>query len=428
MLGMSAQASDPANPAAGILPEPRVRVRPAQVPGPRGLRRLRAAGARQFWEWSEYRDSACASEARALRVSGSERHSGAPLSSVYFGSGNHLAYLLGVVYGDYRVEEERQALRAWQVRRWLRELGQQADLVLADLPWPYDHLLAGRGFLELPAWIDQTLPLPEHWQDVLSQLRSSARGEDLRKIRKQGLSCRLVRDEAATHRFYREMYVPHVTARFGEAAFVEPEWKVQYCAAQGFLREILRAGEVVAGQVLYGEGDALQFLWAGTVGGVHGEHSRGAFPALFYFGILHAFESGYRAADYCGSRPLLADGIFQLKRRWGGHVHDGWSRDTLFLSPTNLGPGVQGFLAGNPVITRGRDGLVGKVFLGANAAGPEDVAKAEQFYATGGLAAIRVCSLLPATAAALDAARARRGIELVDLRGEREPVVAYGQA
>ena len=90
----------------------------------------------------------------------------------------------------------------------------KVDFVVADLPWPYHHLLADRGLLETPAWVDQKLELPESWEEVF-ELRSSARGEDLRKIRKHGLQYRIVRDEEAIRRFYAEMYVPHLTNRFG---------------------------------------------------------------------------------------------------------------------------------------------------------------------------------------------------------------------
>jgi hypothetical protein len=395
------------------------------VEQPGGLVRVRAGTERLYWQWQEYRESAATREAIALLVHGLEKHSGAPLRSLYLGSGNHLSYVLGLLYDEYRVEEEHRHLKAWQARSWVDGYRNKVDFVAADLPWPYHRLLAGRGLLEAPAWVNQKLQLADHWQDVLAQLRSSARGEDLRKIRKHGLQYRIVRDEEAIRRFYDEMYVPHLTNRFGSAAYIEPEWKVRYCAENGALMEILREGEIVAGQVLFGDRQSMQFLWAGTSGGEFGQQSQGVFPALYYFGVLYAFEGGYRETDYCGSRPLLSDGIFQLKRRWGGHVYDGWSRDTLFFLPTNLGQANLGFLTRHPLIARCGHDLVGKVCLGAEPIEPDDVVRAEQVYATAGLRAIRLYSLQPPSPAALDAARATPGIELVDLSREPEPAAAY---
>ena len=392
---------------------------------PGGLARVRAGTERLYWQWQEYRESAATREASALLVSGPEKHSGAPLRSLYFGSGNNLSYVLGLLYDEYRIEEEHRHLHAWQVKNWVERYRDKVDFVSADLPWPYHHLLADRGLLETPAWVDQKLSLPERWEDVLAQLRGSARGEDLRKIRKHGLQYRIVRDEEAIRRFYDEMYVPHLTNRFGSAAYIEPEWKVHYCAENGALMEILRDGEIVAGQVLFGDRQDMQLLWAGTSRGEFGQQSQGVFPALYYFGILYAFELGCHAADYCGSRPLLSDGIFQLKRRWGGHVYDGWSRDTLFFLPINLGQANLGFLTRHPLIARCRQGLVGKVFLGTEPIQPDDVARAELVYATAGLQAIRLYSLQRPGPAALDAARATPGIELVDLSCEAQPAAAY---
>ncbi|MBP6106307.1 MAG: hypothetical protein V9E93_16830 [Steroidobacteraceae bacterium] len=407
------------------LPEPRSATRPAMVGRPDGLARVRAGTERLYWQWQEYRESAATHEASALLVTGSERHSGAPLRSLYFGSGNHLSYVLGLLYDEYRIEEEHRHLHAWQARNWVEGYRNKVDFVVADLPWPYHRLLADRGLLQSPAWVDQKLSLPESWGGVLAQLRSSARGEDLRKIRKHGLRYRIVRDEEAIRRFYGEMYVPHLTNRFGSSAYIEPEWKVRYCAENGALMEILREGEVVAGQVLFGDRQSLQLLWAGTSGGEFGQQSQGVFPALYYFGLLYAFERGYHEADYCGSRPLLSDGIFQLKRRWGGQVYDGWSRDTLFFLPIHLGQANLGFLTRHPLIARCGQDLVGKVMLGTEPIQPDDVARAELVYATAGLQAIRLYSLQRPGADALDAARATTGIELVDLSREAQPAATY---
>jgi hypothetical protein len=407
------------------LPEPHSPTRPAMVSQPGGLARLRANTERLYWEWQEYRESVATRDSMALLVSGSEKHSGTPLKTLYFGSGNHLSYVLGLLYDEYSVEDEHRHLHAWQVRQWVIGQRSTADLITADLPWPYHRLIAGRGFLEVPAWVNQKLPLPGRWEEVLAQLRSSARGEDLRKIRRNGLQYRIVRDEDAIRRFYNEMYVPHLTNRFGDAAYIEPEWKVQYCVENGALMQILREGEVVAGQVLFGDRQSMQLLWAGTAGGEFGQRSQGVFPALYYFGVLYAFEGGYREADYCGSRPLLSDGIFQLKRRWGGRVYDGWSRDTLFFKPTNIGPSNLSFLTRHPMLARcGRD-LVGKIFFGSEMIQPDDVARAEQVHVTPGLRATRLYSLTSPSPEALDAARETGTIELVDLSRESDPAAAY---
>jgi hypothetical protein len=311
------------------------------------------------------------------------------------------------------------------VRKLIAAHEPDADLVVADLPWPWHRLLRGRGYLEVPAWINQRFRLPERWADVFPRLRRSARGEDMRNIRKSRLQARLVRDDAAIRRFYEELYVPHLKRRFGEAAYIEPEWKIRYCVESGTLMEIHREGELMAAQVLWGSRGSLHFLWSGLTREEYGRETRGAFPALYYYGIVHAFENGFAEADYCGSRPVLADGIFQLKRRWGASVHDGWSRDTLFIRPRRLSGACLELLGRSPLIVRDAGGLAGRVLCGAAPAGFADVERAVQAWASDGIREIAIFSLLPPTPGALAAARESLGVRIVDLSSEADPAAAY---
>lgn len=407
-----------------VLPEPPQAERPAREPGPRGLARLKSGVERAYWDALEYLESAAQRHVGALAYSGLEKQSGEPLRLLYVGSGNHLAWVRDLAFRECRLESAEDGLAVWNARRIAEARGRDADLVVLDLPWPWDRLLRGRGYVEVPAWINQRFALPGRWPDVFPRLRRSARGEDMRSIRKNRLEYRLVRDEAAIRRFYDEMYVPHLTRRFGEAAYIEPEWKIRYCVASGTLMEIRRDGELVAAQVLWGSRGSMHFLWAGAAGREFGHETRGVFPALYYYGILHAFERGFEEADYCGSRPVLSDGIFQMKRRWGASVHDGWSRDTVFVRPRRLEGAALAFLLRNPLVARAGGGLVGRVLV-AGAATAEDVGRAGQVYASDGIREIRIDSLASPAPGAAEAAAMAPGVRIVDLGREADPAAAY---
>lgn len=405
------------------LPEPAHLARPPPAPGPRGIARVRSAFERAYWDSREFLASAAERHAGALVFAGKERKSGKPLRLLYFGSGNHLAWVRDLAFSECELESERLRIPAWRARREVEAAG-DVDLVVADMPWPWERCLRGQGLVEVPAWINQRLELPERWPDVFPRLRRSARGEDLRAIRKHGLTFRLVQDEAATRRFYEGMYVPHLRSRFGEAAYIEPEWKIRYCVEQGTLMEVLRGDDVVAAQVLWGSRGSLHFLWAGTAGRDYGAETRGIFPALYYYGLLYAFENGYGEADYCGSRPVLGDGIFQMKRRWGARVLDGWSRDSLFFRPRSLDGACLDFLARNAFVERRAGGLAGKLLL-PGAAGTADVERAVQQYASDGIREIAIYSREAPSPEALAAAAAAPGVRIVDLSREADPAAAY---
>ena len=140
--------------------------------------------------------------------------------------------------------------------------------------------------------------------------------------------------------------------------------------------------------------------------------------------MLYAFENGYDEVDYCGSRPVLSDGIFQMKRRWGASVFDGWSRDTLFVRPRRMSAASLAFLARNPFIAREAGGLAGRVFC-ADAATADDVARAEQVCASDGIREIRIDSLQAPAPGALEAAAAAPRIRIVDLSREADAAAAY---
>lgn len=407
-----------------VLPEPADATRPARPPGPRGFARLKSGVERAYWESLEFLESAAQRHVGALLYSGIEKQSGEPLRLLYVGSGNHLAWVRGLAFRECHLESKEDGIATWAARGLVASRGGDADLVVADLPWPWHRLLQGRGFVEVPAWINQRFALPERWPEVLPRLRRSARGEDMRSIRKHRLAYRLVRDESAIRRFYDEMYVPHLTRRFGEAAWIEPEWKIRYCVDSGTLMEIRRDEELVAAQVLWGSRGSLHFLWAGAVGDHYGRETRGIFPALYYFGLLHAFERGFEEADYCGSRPVLADGIFQMKRRWGARVLDGWSRDSLFLRPRTLDGACLDFLARNAFVERRGGGLAGKLLL-PGSAGAADVERAVQQYASDGIREIAIYSREAPAPEALAAAAAAPGVRIVDLSREADPAAAY---
>jgi hypothetical protein len=409
------------------LPVPASPMRPAMDAAPRALARIADACGRTYRDSLEFLDSAASWRGFGRVISGAEKHSGLPLRAAYFGSGNHAAYVRDLLFRESRVESEEPGLRAWQAGGWLDSRANEVDVVVADMPWPWHRLLRGRGHVEVPAWINQRMRLPPRWEDVLPQLRRSARGEDLRSIRKHRLTYRLVREEEAVRRFYEQMYVPHLKRRFGEAAYVEPEWKIRWCVDTGILMEILREGEPVAAQVLWGSRGALHFLWAGATGDAYGPHTRGIFPALYYYGILYAFESGFGEVDYCGTRASLGDGIFQMKRRWGAAVYDGWSRDTLFFGFRHLDGAGEALLTHNALVARSNGRLVGRMYCGAVPAAAEHVERAVQHYACTGVHEIRIYSRAKPEAAAFEAARAAGCVEIVDLSAEPDPAAAYGR-
>ena len=146
-----------------------------------------------------------------------------------------------------------------------------------------------------------------------------------------------------------------------------------------------------------------------------------ALLALWFLGIYNRFVRLRNLAQEAWSGVDV-----QLKRRWGGAIHDGWSRDTLFFRPFDLTAANLGFLSRCPLVVRRRGRLVGKMTWGVPAPLVGDVERIAQNYLTPGLERFRVYSLGQPGADAV-AAGVAAGCELVDLSSERDPAAVLCQ-
>ena len=332
--------------------------------------------------------------ANPVIVRGLEKHSQEPLTILYFGTGTHLEYLLGLTLAANPAREEYPRTKAWRSATSIKEHGKEVDLVLLDLPWPYHRWVSRGQFLESPSWLQQRLVLKNTWEEVVKSFRKNTRGGQLRKIRKYELEYRISSDSEAARTFYDDFYSSHLSARFGEAATLMPRSYVESCITRGALLQVLSRQEVLGAVVLYPWGECLQLVFAGLNGDLHAPRYKYVFPALYYFSIRFGFEQGFRELDMTGSRPLLNDGLLRFKRQWGASLHDGWNwgLDTLLIRPNNFGRAVRSVLRNNSWIVRGDRGLVGKVLLADGGATGAQVAHLARSFSCEGLQEIEFFS------------------------------------
>lgn len=351
---------------------------------------------------------------------------GGPLSMLYFGNGSNRPFLLQLFFGGHCESRDLGAFNVWRASSCSRHRAESADLVVFDMPWPWEvDFTDDVNVVEVPAWVRQSVKLPRDKDAFLRGLHRSVRGEQLRKIRKYGLSARLTRDVADIRRFYRTMLVPYVERRFGAAAVVVPEDHAVDCARRGALLQVVHENRVIAGSVLCETNGSLQSLWTGfDTAGV--KAMDGATAALFYFLIEHAFAHGITTVDYCGSRPLLSDGVFETKRRWGAAIHDDWSLESLLLRINRLTPAVECLLGRSPWITRQDGKLIGKIFVRDALQTRDDLDRKALKLASHGLDGLHIYALRgtdPSLARAVDTSGIP--VTLFDLRHDDDPLTTY---
>lgn len=306
------------------------------------------------------------------------------LSVVYVGRGMNYEWLMHTLFAGRR-ELESVESTLWSCRSVLEGMAGEADVVIADIGWPYHGAFdRRRRYAAVPDWVNMTVVFPEDWEGVVRNFRRTARRHDLRLIRRNGYRCERVRDRRAIERFYDDMYVPFVRQRFSDASAVAPRGHVIRRALQGYLLQVMRGEDVVAAGVVYPEGEIMFSLWLGLPRRYLDAPPEAAMSALYWFGMRAAFEDGCRYFDFGGTRAFLNDGPYQFKRRWGPVVEDEFSPSSILIRPRASSKGAA-FCSRVPVLKRTARGLEAVFVWPEEAADAASFARLEKEYGCAGI-------------------------------------------
>lgn len=289
------------------------------------------------------------------------RRDGGDLSIVYAGRGRNFPYLVKSIFSDWRLRDNTHTTIFGYRRaaeRWLHE----ADLLIVDIGWPYDRAINRAGaFLEIPDWVNMGVELGGDWDELVRQFRKDARKNDLRRVRRNSYDYETTSSKDEIERFYADMYVPYVRFVHGADALLAPRRHVIRRGVKGALIKVKRSGEVVAAGIVYPDGNVLVSMWMGIPAHLHEHPPEASISALYVFLLRYALENGFAAVDFAGTRPLLTDGIFQFKRKWGAVVEDTFSPSSILLQLISGRPQTIAFCCRFPVVVRSHRGLEGLV-------------------------------------------------------------------
>jgi hypothetical protein len=149
----------------------------------------------------------------------------------------------------------------------------------------------------------------------------------------------------------------------------------------------------VAAGVIYPEREIMFSLWMGIPRKYVNDQPEAAISALYFFGIQHAFDRGYKVFDFTGTRAFLGDGAYQFKRRWGPAIEDGFSPGSILIQPKSGNRKAALFCQQVPVLTRTGEGLEA-VFVSVDGpVGEATFARLEKDYGCGGIARMTVIEI-----------------------------------
>ena len=328
-------------------------------------------------------------------IVGKEKYTSEPIKTVYVGNHNNDAFIFGRIYSEYEVIKKYEKINSLHTSKWLKRYRDSADLLITDVELLFCKMLPSKEFIQIPDWVVQKYEIPHTWESVLKSFRKNTKKTDLRKIRKYGFTYRFTTSDDECRSFYHKMHKPYIKKRFNAEADIESEWEILRQFRKGGLLQILRGEEVVSAAVLkmlYGK---LVVFVVGVPDNIEGEMFKGVFSALYYFTIVHAYNNGCHEINFHGTRPLLNDGVFRYKRKWGTYVQDiSFPRGDILLQPLRFNAPLISFFSHNHFITRDGKKLAGKILFGEHKVAKTDIEHCLKYHFTKGLDYLKIFSLL----------------------------------
>jgi hypothetical protein len=285
------------------------------------------------------------------------------LSLFYLGKGDDEAYLKLLLFSDIE-SEEYVGNYPFICLPFLRRLGRgKCAVTVYNCPSYLTRLFKRKGCFVIPSRVEQQIDLTGEWQDVVARFRKNTRKTDLRKIRKYAYRYSLTQDVDEIEHFYDYMYKPYLQQRFGDTVvLIDRGWVIEVAKHNALLKIELDGVTVSAAVISYAE-KFLDWVWIGVSKMTQEDLNRGAFSALYYYSIMHAHEKKYPLIKLQGTRPLLNDGVFCYKRKWGTQLVKGRNNDNNLVTIFDFEvPAVQNWLSENPFISEIDVGFVANVF------------------------------------------------------------------
>lgn len=242
----------------------------------------------------------------------------------------------------------------------------QVNSVMIEADRCFSRFLSHRGFVAIPEWVLFTMDVSMPVEKIIGACKKREK-ENLRKIRQYQYVWEVVRDRERLHSFYHKMYLPYIISRFGKLALLASLGYMENLLQKGELLLVKRGAEYVAGSLISTASSIPMLAFMGVKDGRTDYVKQGAISALYYYTILWAKERGYTELDWGHCRPILNDGLFLYKKRWGMRIQRSPRKHgTLYLAIDRLNPYLEQFFINNPLVYDDRGQLKGLLFFPEN--------------------------------------------------------------
>ena len=213
-----------------------------------------------------------------------------------------------------------------------------------------------RGGFILPVWtttrINVERPMSEICKSNVTDFPNVTR-----RIRKYNLTPEILSGKENFNLFIEKYYLPYITRRHGQEAFIEDMSKIWKTLDSPFFLAIKENGIIIAMSMLVKSGDSLHFKRLGLLEGNDEYRLHGAIGALYYFGIIEAQKMKCRYFDLGGTRPFLTDGLTKYKLGLGAEFVQNLSplKEYVWFGVNGNSAAASDFLSANPFMFVGKD-------------------------------------------------------------------------
>ncbi len=274
------------------------------------------------------------------------------------------------ILGPAFVHTQGPRVWLWSLDNLLRDRMPDCNVVVVETHPVSALLLRWRGGFKVPMWIqfcvNTSLPLED-----LKKRSAKLREQIPRLIRKHDLSCEINNDEEVLKVFVDTMYLPYISGRHGDTAFLSSMEEIVRVSERADLLLIRKGGEIIAGGLIEREGAMATLRHIGVKDNNPEYMKVGAVGALYYFSILHAKSCGLSEFNMGGTNPFLSDGVafFKLTLKPAVARISYLSEYPVKLMFRKKSPYLLEFLQGNPFLHLSGGGRFEEMLLVDNTTG-----------------------------------------------------------
>jgi hypothetical protein len=242
----------------------------------------------------------------------------------------------------------------WQIPALIRS--NNLDMIISEIsPLVMNRFHKLNGFV-VPEWIRMKINIDRPLSEIIKKSASDFR-DVMRKIRNHNMTYEILTDKESYKYFNDKLYLPYITSRHGEEAWIEDLNIIWKSTPSPVLMAIKENDIMVGGAIIRKSDESLELLRLGLLDGNHEYRRHGVIGAIYYFGILEGQKMGCQYLDVGGTRPFLTDGLTRFKLGLGADFISNLPPKAayLWLGVNENSVSTEEFFNRNPVVHINKD-------------------------------------------------------------------------